>query len=281
MRSTMLLILMCVLVTCQPGLAASVSSIKIMTLTPSPAANLPDLVTVYVNIHQSGLACTSQTSVYIENTGTADAGPFAIKMNNNQQEVMAGLPAGQAVTVYFADGPGDATAIADPDNRITESDETNNTRYNSVPFTSMAPNIPCTPLSGQLALSVTSTPKPAFSPINLALPDLALQRVQIGNDPRLSACYDQSLPLGLILSISNYGRVDAGQFDVRVGNDSQTVPGLAANQVITLWFSGTVNYSIQIDQAGTVKERNEYNTVWEMPWYPTGRTDTCSPDATP
>ncbi len=129
-------------------------------LTPTPPPNLPDLTVSNMKIElETGGDCdftatTLGVRVEIANVGNADAGPFAVEVNGEQQSVDAGLPQGDSLSLWFIGYVfGENTAIADAKFQVAESDEENNilAAFTAVPTLPL----PCTP---------TPTPTPVPLP---------------------------------------------------------------------------------------------------------------------
>ena len=123
---------------------------KVVCGAPTPPPNLPDLTVSNMRIElETGGDCdfTSTTlgvRVEIANVGNADAGPFAVEVNGEQQSVNAGLAQGESLSLWFAGYvSGENTAIVDSKFQVVESDEENNvlTAFIAVPTLPL----PCTP----------------------------------------------------------------------------------------------------------------------------------------
>ena len=118
--------------------------------TPTPLPHLPDLIVSSMRIElETGGDCDFASTalgvrVVVANGGNADAGPFAVEVNGEQQSVDAGLAQGDSLSLWFAGYLfGENTAIADAKLQVTESDEENNalTDFLAVPTLPL----PCTP----------------------------------------------------------------------------------------------------------------------------------------
>lgn len=118
--------------------------------TPTPPPNLPDLIVSNMRIElETGGNCdfTSTTlgvRVEIANVGNADAGPFAVEVNGEQQSVDAGLAQDDSLSIWFTGFLfAENAALADAKLQVTESDEGNNalTAFPAVPTLPL----PCTP----------------------------------------------------------------------------------------------------------------------------------------
>ena len=135
-------------------------------LTPTPAPGLPDLTISGMSISYQGTACSPGPlglRVSVTNIGTADAGPFAVRVNNSTQ-TLPGLEAGRTVAVWFSSfytsGPNSATA--DPSTQVGESNEANTQRTP----TARVPTPPaCTPtLTNTPSRTPSPTPTPTATP---------------------------------------------------------------------------------------------------------------------
>ena len=133
---------------------------KTNTPTITPTGNLPDLVITSI-VFDGGtpVTCGPPPSdmgdrVYIQNQGTAAAGPFSITLNGNRQTVN-GLAAGQSTSVLFPVLVMSASAVVDVDNQVAESNEGNNTFTVSLPMPTPPPT--CTPTP---TVTPTRTPTP-------------------------------------------------------------------------------------------------------------------------
>ena len=84
------------------------------------------------------------TRVVVANNGTFDVGPFVVQLSSFNQQTVPGLAAGEQTSILFSGiflGP--TTVVADPDNLIAESDETNNSLSTTIPIPTQPPA--CTP----------------------------------------------------------------------------------------------------------------------------------------
>lgn len=83
--------------------------------------------------------------VLIENTGSANAGPFVVDLNSTRRKVDNGLMAGQTIVLFFAGTTqsGNYEAIVDVTNQVIESREDNNTFSYIAP--TPTPPLLCTP----------------------------------------------------------------------------------------------------------------------------------------
>ena len=128
-------------------------------------SQLPDLAASQLQVDLPNAGCIAPgdafgLKVWVTNSGQASAGQFDIKANTLQQTV-AGLAAGETKVVFFAgySNPNNnpVTLTVDSGNVIAESNETNNTRTETITlFTPTAP-VACT-------LTPTVTPSPTQNP---------------------------------------------------------------------------------------------------------------------
>jgi hypothetical protein len=82
--------------------------------------------------------------VTVANTGAADATPFVVDVNGDQQTVSQGVGAGDTVSLWFPGYQvGDNTANADATGQVAESDEQNNQLTQTLPVPTLP--APCTP----------------------------------------------------------------------------------------------------------------------------------------
>jgi subtilase family serine protease len=93
-----------------------------------------DLTIINVSYQTEPPGCVTQQtktvlSVYIANTGQADAGTFAVEAGAEKQ-VIHGLAANEYLDVVFLDDTEGSlhNVIIDRDNAVVESDETNNSK---------------------------------------------------------------------------------------------------------------------------------------------------------
>jgi hypothetical protein len=135
-----------------------------------PTGSLPDLVVTRMEITlKTGGACTSSSTqlgvrLWIENVGSAPAGPFTVDVNGTKQLVTAGLAPQETTSLWF---PGYVTsdknsAYVDAQLQVEESNEDNNLLSQRLPIPTLVPT--CTPShatkSGSLS-NATSTHVPA------------------------------------------------------------------------------------------------------------------------
>jgi hypothetical protein len=145
------------------------SSVPTVTLAATGEAGsgqpLPDLAITHAQIElETGGSCdyTSTAlgiSVWIENLGSADAGPFVVEGNGIQQMVAEGLAAGQTTTIWFEGYVnGENTVVVDAADLVPEAREDNNSLSQRLPVPTLPPT--CTPPS-QAAATEPPTPEPA------------------------------------------------------------------------------------------------------------------------
>jgi hypothetical protein len=121
--------------------------------------SLPDLIVVNMqdasnqDCYSSSYQCG--TDVIVKNIGAGNAGPFVVGFSGGiQQNVSAGLAAGQQTTIWFADyvcASGIRMAIVDTAAQVPESNESNNAL--DYQFHEGTPPPSCTP-------TPTPTPQP-------------------------------------------------------------------------------------------------------------------------
>jgi glucose/arabinose dehydrogenase len=133
------------------------------TLTPTlTQTNLPDLTIsgMQISIQFDGNGCYTSTLygtyVTVQNAGLGNAGPFSVTLNGAPMRVGGGLNAGQSTRLWFPAEYPIASAVADSDNEVTESNETNNTRTEMLPIPTLPP--PCS------TATPTRTPSPTRTP---------------------------------------------------------------------------------------------------------------------
>jgi hypothetical protein len=146
--------------------------------TPTPTTAIgtaparPDLMVARVQIDLNTAApcmlpeLALGLRVWIENGGTADAGPFAVEANGVQQPV-EGLAAGQTVDLWFQGYTDNAEnmVVVDVAAQVEESDEGNNRFAERVPIPTPLP--PCTPPAAEPP-TPTATPRPPAQAVTLS-----------------------------------------------------------------------------------------------------------------
>lgn len=141
-----------------------------LTTTPTPTATqtavpgtLPDLLVTFASITLESTSCGSTgalgTRVWIANEGNANAAPFVVELNGDQQQtVTSGLPAGQTTTIWFNTNnySHETVIFVDATQQITESNEDNNLYKMFLPIPTLPPT--CTPTPTGTAPTLTPTP---------------------------------------------------------------------------------------------------------------------------
>ncbi|MBI5838927.1 MAG: hypothetical protein HZB19_02385 [Chloroflexi bacterium] len=101
--------------------------------------------------------------LWVKNQGRAAAASFTVQVNEAQQSV-SGLGVGETIALFFVtSSPGffnPVTAVVDPANMAAESNESNNSRTETLPVPT--PPLPCT-------LTPTFTPTPTVTPTPVTL----------------------------------------------------------------------------------------------------------------
>ena len=138
-----------------------------LTRTPTPTRTntptltsqlLPDLTISSMRIEQQNTSCLAPgdplgVRVWVTNNGQAAAGNFVVNVNGSTQTVN-GLGIGETKTVFFSGAGNPVNAVVDSTNMVTESNESNNTRSETLPIPTQP--LPCpTPTNTATA---TSTP---------------------------------------------------------------------------------------------------------------------------
>ena len=121
------------------------------TVTPLAAAQptdtqapLPDLAIGQVSIDPAqGTLCADPDAplgikLNVRNRGDAQAGTFQVEVNGERQEV-SGLPAGGTAVLWFEGYEQPTEILLDPDNRVAESDETNNRLFETLLLPTLPP----------------------------------------------------------------------------------------------------------------------------------------------
>ena len=126
---------------------------------PGSSSVLPDLSATQLKVDLPNANCISPSDtfglkVWVTNGGQASAGSFDIKANNIQQTV-SGLAIGETKEIFFSNynNPNNnpVTVTVDSGGVITESNEQNNTRTETIMLFTPTPPVPCT---------ATPTPNP-------------------------------------------------------------------------------------------------------------------------
>jgi len=145
------------------------SSVPTVTLAatgePGSGEPLPDLAITHAQIElETGGSCDYTSTalgirVWLENLGSADAGPFVVEGNGIQQMIAEGLAAGQTTTVWFEGYVnGENIVLVDAADEIKEVREDNNSLSQRLPVPTLPPT--CTPPS-QAAATELPTSEPA------------------------------------------------------------------------------------------------------------------------
>jgi hypothetical protein len=145
------------------------------TITPTPTSTEPqtplsslaDLVIQRVQIELETLGpcmlghAPLGVRAVIENVGAADAGPFAVEINDSRLQVAEGLAAGEQTTLWaagYASGT-ENRVVVDAASQVPEANEYNNYFAQRVPIPTPLPT--CTPAPTEPA---TATPRPSATP---------------------------------------------------------------------------------------------------------------------
>ena len=155
------------------------SPIPTVTLIPPSKTGssqpLPDLAIMHAQVElETGSSCEYASTalgvrIWIENLGSADAGPFVVEANGIQQAVAGGLEAGQTVTLWFAGyvPNGENLLLVDATSQIQETREDNNSLSQRLPVPTLPPT--CTPPASQ----PSATPEASRTPAPTAPPPTA------------------------------------------------------------------------------------------------------------
>jgi hypothetical protein len=138
------------------------------TPSPTPITNsLPDLTIGGMAIQLEDLNCFKPSGnvmgvrIGITNRGQAAASSFMVEVNGAQLPVN-GLGIGETAVLFFPGDRNPVTAIVDPTSMVVESDETNNSRTETVPVSTPPP--PCTETP-----TFTPSPTPTVTQTPIAL----------------------------------------------------------------------------------------------------------------
>jgi len=146
-----------------------------LTRTPTPTRTntptltsqlLPDLTISSMRIEQQNTSCLAPgdplgVRVWVTNNGQAAAGNFVVNVNGSTQTVN-GLGIGETKTVFFPGAGNPVNAVVDSTNMVTESNESNNTRSETLPIPTQP--LPCpTPTN-----TATATRTPSVSDLIFA-----------------------------------------------------------------------------------------------------------------
>jgi photosystem II stability/assembly factor-like uncharacterized protein len=113
--------------------------------TPPVPQSLPDLTIEGISIRLQNPSCLLPgdplgVGLGIKNIGQAAAGTFTVNVNGLQQTVET-LGVGETLPLFFPNTTNPVIAVVDSSGAITESDETNNSRSETVPVPT--PPLPC------------------------------------------------------------------------------------------------------------------------------------------
>ena len=261
-------------------------------IVPTDVSSLPDLLitSAYVSMVDSNGRCLPYYgfNVTVVNQGNAPAPDVILAETNTGQEVHIGtLDPLQSISMPFvAKATGGAyTVIADPQNIIVESNESNNSAtYSEATATPVAS---CLPLQIEVGTN-TPTTLPTMAPIPsvsmiasdtvtpthtvvattlelTSLPDLIIKSMYLEMEGRHSNCVDAYSTYGIGVLVENIGLSSARAFVVDMNGAQQQVDsGLAAGQFISLFFAGTTpsgRYEAFADATNQVVERQEDNNT--------------------
>ena len=201
------------------------------------------------------------------------------------------------------------TVIADPQNIIVESNESNNSAtFSEATATPVASCLPLqfgdgtdilTPsptmtLTPSVTVVVKNTVYPTHTVVATtleltSLPDLIIKFIYLEMEGRQSNCVEAYTPYEIRVLVENIGLASAGPFVVDLNGTRQEVDeGLAAGQLITLYFSATASsgrYEATADSMNQVAEREENNNTLSFlaptPTPPLLCTATPTPTPTP
>ena len=268
------------------------SPVQRSEIVPTDVSSLPDLAitSAYVSMVDSNGKCLPYYgfNVTVVNQGNASALDVILAETNTGQEVHIGtLDPLQSISMPFvAKATGGAyTVIADPQNIIVESNESNNSAtYSGATATPVAS---CLPLqievgTDTLTTSPTMAPIPSVTMIATAivtpthtvvastlvltsLPDLIIKGMYLEMEGRHANCVEAYSTYGIVVLVENIGLASAGAFVVDMnGARLQVDNGLAAGQFISLFFMGTTpsgRYEAFADATNQVVERQEDNNT--------------------
>ena len=261
-------------------------------IVPTDVSSLPDLLitSAYVSMVDSNGRCLPYYgfNVTVVNQGNAPAPDVILAETNTGQEFHIGtLDPLQSISMPFvAKATGGAyTVIADPQNIIVESNESNNSAtYSEATATPVAS---CLPLQIEVGTN-TPTTLPTMAPIPsvsmiasdtvtpthtvvattlelTSLPDLIIKSMYLEMEGRHSNCVDAYSTYGIGVLVENIGLTSARAFVVDMNGAQQQVDsGLAAGQFISLFFAGTTpsgRYEAFADATNQVVERQEDNNT--------------------
>ena len=250
---------------------------------------LPDLAitSAYVSMVDSNGRCLPYYgfNVTVVNQGNAPAPDVTLVETNTGQEVHVGtLDPLQSISMPFVAkaASGAYTVVADPQNIIIESNESNNSatfsEATATPVASCLPlqfgdgthtptSSPTVALAPSVTVVVTNTLTPTrtfVSPSELALlPDLIIKFIYLGMEGMQGNCVEAYAKYEIRVLVENIGLASAGPFVVDLNSTRQQVnEGLAAGRQINLYFPATApsgRYEATADAMNQVAEREEDN----------------------
>ena len=264
-------------------------------ITATPGAGMPDLSVVSITeftfvaptatapgCWQLGGLSRTGLRVTVQNTGTGDAGSFAVDLNGSVTTV-SGLAAGQTTTVdyFFQTVPRTRTAIVDSTGLVAESNETNN----ALTVTLSAATPTSTGTGALICNMKTNTPTPTFTPTPTRTgtlttpgigPDLVISGiVYVGSTP---TCANQ---LKERVDISNIGTADAGMFVVTINGTQYQINSLAAGQSTSIVISASMSVTATADSTNLIAESNETNNSASANFPLPSQAPTCTPTGGP
>ncbi len=150
--------------------SAAYTATPALTIEPEASQNLPDLLIKQTQIElETGGDCAYTSTelgvtVWIENGGAADAGPFVVEVNGAQQTVADGLAAGKTLSLWFpgAVQDGENRVILDATLQVRETREENNSLSQRLPIPTLPPT--CTPPPASPATHTPTAPAPTPVP---------------------------------------------------------------------------------------------------------------------
>ena len=146
-----------VFITYTPSPTFTRTSTPTRTNTPTSTSQvLPDLTITAMRIELQNTSCLMPgdplgVRVWVTNNGQAAAGSFILNVNGTEQTVN-GLLVGETKAIFFSGYSNPVNAVVDSTNIVVESNESNNTRSETLPIPT--PPLPCP----------TVTPSPTFTP---------------------------------------------------------------------------------------------------------------------
>ena len=262
-------------------------------IVPTNISSLPDLAitSAYVSMVDANGRCLPYYgfNVTVVNQGNAPAFDVALTETNTGQEVHIGtLDPHHSISMPFVAkaSSGAYTVIADPQNSIVESNESNNSATSSeatatpvascllLPFgdgTDIPTSAPTVAPIPSLTLTATDTVPPthtvvATTLVLTSLPDLIIKGMYLEMEGRHANCVEAYSTYGIVVLVENIGLASAGAFVVDMnGARLQVDSGLvAAGQVIRLFFVGTTpsgRYEAFADTTNQVVEQQEDNNT--------------------